>query len=187
MEIREHGVDDMRELAPLYNAQVAATPFCYPVSSDEFADGVTAWAHPELSGRMRDQTVFVAVERGQPIGFAHITMGRVLEEWSDDAQIDCGAIRFIAYPPGRRDVGQRLIDAAQRRLTDLGASRIHAYTKATAYRFYQLGFGMLSTGVGHVVGLLGMNGYTVRRGEYFLYRPDMDPTVPTPPDPSAKV
>ncbi|MAF11717.1 hypothetical protein CMK11_14815 [Candidatus Poribacteria bacterium] len=187
MDIREQDLGGMRELAPLYNAQIADTPFCYAVSGDEFAEGVTEWAHPEMSGRMRDQTVLVAVEGGEPVGFVHIVMGRVLEDWSEEAHIDCGAIRFITYPPGRRDVGQSLMDAAQRRLTGLGASRIHAFTKATAYRFYQLGFGLLPTAMGHIVGLLGMNGYTVRRGEYFLDRPDMEPTVPPPPDPRVKV
>lgn len=182
MDIVEQDATHMGDLTSLYNAQVANTPFCYPVAADEFADGATEWAHPEMAGVMREQTVFVAVEGGAPIGFAHIAMGRVLEEWSADARIDCGAIRFLAYPPGRRDVGQGLLDAAQARLEGLAAGRIHAFTKATSYRFYQLGFGLLPTSWGHIVGLLGANGYSVRRGEYFLYWPGFAPDVPTCPD-----
>ena len=82
----------------------------------------------------------------------------------------------------------RLIEAAQNRLAELGAARVYAFTKMTSYRFYQLGCGMVSTDLGHLVGLLGMNGYGVRRDLYFLRWPHFDPVESsTSPDPSADV
>jgi ribosomal protein S18 acetylase RimI-like enzyme len=136
---------------------------------------------------LRDQTVLVARDGADPVGFVHIAMGRGLEGWSEDAALDVGCIRFVAHPPGRRDVGDTLLAEAQGRLREMGATRNHAFAKTMSYRFYQLGFGMLPLCAGHTTGLLGSNGYAVRRGEYFLGWRDFEPVSSAAPDTSVEV
>ena len=187
MELVEQDMRDLGALAGLYNAHVADTPFCYPVEAALFVAGVAEWTHPEIGGPLRDQTVLVARERGEPLGFIHIAVGRALEGWGADGGLEVGCIRFIAHPPGRRDVGETLLTEAQARLREMGATPIHAFAKTMSYRFYQLGFGMLPVATGHITGLLGSNGYAVRRGEFLLEWRGFEPIWSTAPDTSADI
>ena len=184
MDIIERSLEDVAGLTGLYNAQVDGTPFCYPVSADEFARHASDCYHSGGTDWMHRQTMYVAVEDGLPVGFLHLATGRTGGEEADGA---FGTIRFLAVPPGRRDAGQALLEAAHSRLAADGVDHVRAFWKATSYRCYQLAFGMLPTSWGHVVGLLGSNGYEPGVGEYFLSRPDLDTPTDVAPDAAVEI
>jgi len=93
-------------------------------------------------------------------------------------------IRLITYPPGRREAGQALLEAAEAHLMGQGASRILAFLN-NGYLFQRFAYGELPDICGHLVALLGINGYKVARGEVFMRYANFVTEDATLPDPEA--
>ena len=141
-------------LAAFYNRQMAEVPFCFPVSEGEFTDGLSF----READRLRDEAILVASEGGRTRGFLHLA--REPKEGADAD--DRGILRFFAYEPGNRRIGEALLDEAERRFREMGIARIGAFEHAYAYRFHHLGFGLLTDRMAHVFALLQIHGYETR-------------------------
>ena len=116
------------------------------------------------------RSVFVAVDRSV-IGFMHVGEGKVGSK--DDTRQ--GNIRFLAYPRGRRDAGQALLDRGEAWLRARDLTSVLAYRQAYRYPFYHFSHAFLSNHLEHIQSLLLFNGYEVSGGEVFLDWPDMNP------------
>jgi len=90
-----------------------------------------------------------------------------------------GFLRFLAYDRGRRDAGQALLLAAERRLAKWGAEEVIAFNW-DGYPFYHQHAACLSEHMGHVDALLRANGYRIALGEVFLDWADFTPPSPVP-------
>jgi len=101
-----------------------------------------------------------------------------------------GLIRFLIYQPGCRPVGQALLEESERYLRDLGMDEISAFRTGFddddfSYRFYQLGFGLVSDQKMHIYSLFRMNGYEINKaeqGEVFMNQPEYSIAEPVLPD-----
>ncbi len=190
VRIDEEPLDRAGGLVHLFNAGTSDVPFCDPVSTETFVDTVRRM-RPDVQSAMDRQSLLVAMEQRQPVGFAHVAFGNVSPDnlpdaWEGDGR-DVGAIRFLTYPRGRRDVGQALLTAAEQHLAERGAERLIAYPKWGSYPFSRWRFGLLSDRQAHIVGLLSMNGYGIVAGEIFMKTRNYDVPAPDPPDSSAAV
>jgi GNAT superfamily N-acetyltransferase len=171
------------ELASAYSAVICGVPHCYPVTGDEFACGVsTTAAEAHSDAPLRAQAAFVATEGAAPVGFIDAAIGR--PEGARDAEH--GVVRFFWYPPGRRTVGQELLDTAENYLRSHGMAHVQAFPQEYRYRFYHLEAAHLSEHLGAVHALLAFNGYQRARGEVFLDWRDYEPVEPPAPGVAAQ-
>ena len=185
MPVSPLALEDAGILAPLYNRLVADVPFCYPVSEDDYAAGVVLRGPDQNAHAPRQEQQLLVNRRDDEIlAFADTVLER-----RDDA--DRGIIRFFGYTPGERTAGQELLESAEARLRDAGAREVVAFSHDYGYPFYHFAFGYLSDRLAHILGLLGVNGYTVapegpdyRAQEIFFDWPDYD--VPRPDSPDEK-
>jgi len=90
-----------------------------------------------------------------------------------------GFLRFLAYDRGRRDAGQALLSAAERKLSEWGVREATAFNW-DSYPFYHQEAAYLSEHMCHVDALLRASGYGIASGEVFLEWPDFDPPTPVP-------
>jgi len=185
MKIASRDRADTAGLARFYNEQVVRVPHCYPVSPEEFEAGLhTRKEEDKHCKHLHADEALVSEEDGEILGFAHTAMG---ELEVNGQTIRGGLIRFLAYRPGHRAIGQALLTACEHHVRELGAERIWAFQKHAGYPFYHLGFGNLSDRLGHVYALLRMNGYDPDDGEIFLEQQDFVAAEPTPPDAAADI
>ena len=165
------------ELVSTYNKAIRGVPHCYPVQEEEFVKILTAVGASEGSqGRLRNEALLVASRDGSTVGFVH----GAIAEAKDERERPHGTIIFLWYEPGKRSVGQKLLDAMQHHLLGSGVEEIRAYEQEFRYPFYGFRHAYLSQHLGHVQGLLGMNGYDRVRGEVFLDWPHFEPIRPDP-------
>jgi GNAT superfamily N-acetyltransferase len=185
MEIRDWAIDNVNDLAGVYNAQIAdPIPHCYAVSAEEFGAGRYQKTGGDYLAAFHDERVIVALQRGQVQGFAHVTVGEIEHR---DRQLSGGFIHLLTYAVGHRDLGQAILTACERHFRDTGASTIWAFD-GYFYRFHHLGFPLVSDRMGHVYGLLGMNGYKpAGEGEIFLEYLNYSVDLPAVPDPVVEV
>ena len=176
MDISYRDIDDVADLATIYSEQWASVPFCYPVTPEEFQDGLRLGRDGEPDERLRERKLLVVEQEGETVAFADVALVDVEQEKNQ------GLIRFFTYRPGCRSAAQSLIEASEKYLRDLSAERVYAFLKSFSYRFYHLAFGMLSDHQGHICGLLGSNGFKLHSGEIFLARSISDLVEPFPPD-----
>ncbi|MFB3881674.1 MAG: GNAT family N-acetyltransferase [Armatimonadota bacterium] len=162
------------EVARCYNEAVEPLPYCYPVPVERFAT-VAGLAHR----RLRDETLLVARDGDGVAGFVHL--GIALPARDEEPPGEPAVIRFVTYQAGKRAVGQRLLQHAEEWAREHGRSEIHAFNAEYRYRFYHFWYAHLSEHIGHVQGLLGMNGYRTYNGEiYFVWRDYQPPAAARP-------
>lgn len=172
MEIVAYQPDNLRGLTVLYNNLIKSVPHCYPIEPAELAGAFAGKCGYESCGEdLTQEQVFVALKR-EVTGFVHVGEGSTTEE--DDRRPQ-GVIRFLAYPRGRREVGQALLARAEEwlRLRDLQS--VLVYREEYRYPFYHFAHAAISNHLEHIQALLLLNGYEVCGGEIFLDWPDMDP------------
>ncbi len=183
MDIVPYETDLAAEVSRLYNRAVADLPHCYPSDAERVA-AVVARQQPAAPGHVPESPrAFVACEGDETVGFVDAALGRP-ESWGEGPQ---GVIRFLYYLPGHRAAGRALLVAAEEHVRRFGVERIQAFPQEYRYPFYHLHAAYLSDRLGHVEGLLGMNGYQRVRGEVILDWPDFEPSVPRVPDADADV
>lgn len=172
MKVAEYQPDDLGGLTVLYNELIKSVPHCYPIEAKELAGAFAGKCGYESCGKIltREQ-VFVAVDR-EVTGFIHVGEGSKNEEGDRRPQ---GVIRFLAYPRGRRDVGQALLERAEDWLRERELQSVLVYREEYRYPFYHFSHAAISNRLEHIQALLLFNGYEVCGGEIFLDWPDMDP------------
>ncbi len=157
MQIVECGAENGVELAALYNMAISNVPHCYPVSQEDFESLFEGRA-----GRGLDDGCFLMAREGpSPLGFADFGVAHTQEA-------DVGIVRFLWYLTGHRLAGQRLLEEVESRLTGHGVAKIVAFPQEYRYPFYHLPHAYLSSYLGNVHGLLGINGYRRSRGEIYM-------------------
>lgn len=116
---------------------------------------------------LRDEREMTEVER------------ELQQQLREQERATVGFLRFLAYDRGRRDAGQALLSAAEKRLSKWRAEEITAFNW-DGYSFYHQHAANLSEHMGHVDALLRANGYRIALGEVFLDWPDFVPPTPVP-------
>lgn len=173
MEVLPYRSEMLPGVVALYNRATAPVPHCYRVREETFSGGFMNLSEGrEDKHRLDKQEMLVAREKGEVAGFIHAAF--------TDGQASDGAIRFFAYERGRREAGQKLLDAGQAWLREGGATRIHVFPQELIYPFYHIECAYLSDRMDHVQALLGMNGYRRARGEVFLDWPGFEKRDPRP-------
>jgi len=133
MKITSLELVDVGDLADVYNEQVAWVPHCYPTTPEEFEAALhERTARDKHAKQLGSDKLFIGEENGAVIGFAHAAMG----ELDVDGYQKCGGfIHFLTYRPGRRAVGQALLEACERHLREARAGRLWAFQKLGGYPF----------------------------------------------------
>ena len=118
------------ELSECYNGQIRDVPYCYPQSPETFASGVEedlaelfGFRRPEV---LTSEDLIVAEEDGAIVGF--LDHGLHERSEGDETKRVC-VLRFMAYEPGRRAVGQALLDRAEAEYAKRGATEVAAFPK----------------------------------------------------------
>jgi GNAT superfamily N-acetyltransferase len=185
MDIREWDPANLGDLAHIYNAQIAATvPHCYPVTPEEMGTALDQKTGEDFSSSLGAERVLVGLARGRVRGFAHVTVGEIVHQGNRQRG---GFIHLLTYEAGHRALGQALYEACEGHCRDAGARTIWAFD-GYAYRFFHLGFPLVSDKMGHVYGLFGMNGLQLpHTGELFMEALDYSIVPPVAPRSDAKV
>ena len=188
MKIMYWDVADAGNLVHVYNEQLTRVPYCYPVSPEEFEIGVRYRKDAdEPYEELHSEKFIVGEQNGKIVGFSDVVVVET-EEYEQKERI--GLIRFLTYQPSYRSVGQALLKESERYLCDLGMSEIRAFRITyddddLSYRFYHLGFGLISDQTTHIYALFRMNGYEINsaeQGEVFLNQPEYSVDEPMLPD-----
>ncbi len=175
MEIAEFLPHHLAALTAIYNDVTRQVPHCFPVEPQELAEAFSGTYGTDAEGkRLTAETVLVAVDDNVS-GFIHVGEGH-LEE--GDESRPAGVVRFLAYPRGRRDVGQALLEHGEDWMRDRRLASVSAFTPTFRYPFYAFPHAMVSDRLDHIQALLLFNGYGDDGGEVFLDWPNMDPTFP---------
>ncbi len=162
------------EVTRCYNEVATLAPHCYPVEVARFRD-LGSLSHQ----RLRDEAIFVARDNGLE-GFVHL--GIALPGTGEEPMGEPAVIRFLAYPVGRRAIGQRLLDHTEQWAREHGRAEMHAFHAAYRYPFHHFGWAHLSESIGHVRALLGQNSYQIYNGEMYMIWQDYQPPAATRPD-----
>jgi GNAT superfamily N-acetyltransferase len=185
VKITHRDIADAGELAHIYNDQFVGVPHCYTVSPDEFVEGLLYRKDADKPyENLYSEKIIVGKQDGRIVGFADVAVvGNIKEEGQKERQ---GLIRLLTYQRGYRPVGQALLEESEHYLSGLGVDEIKAfrisYHNDYCYRFYHLGFGLISDRTSHICALFRMNGYEVVGGEIFMDRPNYRIDKPVPPD-----
>jgi GNAT superfamily N-acetyltransferase len=179
MDIRDWTTANVGGLANVYNTQVATlVPHCYVVSPEEFDAGRYQRTGDDHHSSLGAERVIVGIRGGKVRGFAHVTVGEIKHQ---DRCLHGGFIHFLSYAVGCRDIGQAILAACERHCYESGAPTIRAFD-GYFYRFYHLGFPLVSDRMSHVYGLFGMNAYKLAgEGEIFFEYLDYPVAMPVPP------
>ena len=172
MKIVAYQAEYLPKLTDLYHELTRSVPHCYPIEAEELAGAFAGECGYESRGeRMTREAVFVALDR-EVIGLVHVGEGSI---GKGDERQPQGILRFLAYPRGRRDAGQALLERAEAWLRAGGLDSVLVYRQAYRYPFYHFAHAYLSNHLEHIQALLLFNGYQVCGGEVFLDWLDMDP------------
>jgi hypothetical protein len=181
MDITLWNISDAAKLAAFYNAQIADTPFCYPVTPEEFGSGIIY--HEEGNpGVVSQEKLIVGLHQARIVGFSHVAK-------QAKKNGDIGTIRFFRYLRGFRTVGQTILEESERYLHSLGLSEIQG-CPGPGYRFHRSRWdATLTNSTGHVRALFGINGYQLMTwgearpaGHAFMHVPLDQETEPNSPD-----
>jgi GNAT superfamily N-acetyltransferase len=173
-----HMLDDV---AVVYNEAATGTPYCYPVTPGTFASIVPAAGRPPHA-HLAHSEMLVARDDCEVVGFIHFGM-----QAPDRHGAWSGVICFLCQRRGRRAAGQALLEAAEQRLRERGATEVLAFHQHHRYPFYHLEHAYVSDRLAHVFALLGANGYERSHGEVYLDWPDYAPVDPGPPPSGLKL
>lgn len=174
MKIIDYRPDHLAELTRIYNELALHVPHCYPIADAQLASAIAGDCGLESHGqRLTAETVFVAIEKDEPLGFVHVG-----EALTKETSGEAGVVRFLAYPRGRRDVGQTLLARAEDWLRGRKQTTVIVFPQAYRYPFYAFPHAFISNHLEHVQALLFFNGYHASNGEVFLDWPDFEPEQP---------
>ncbi len=168
------------DVARCYNEAIAPVPDCHPVPAERFAS-----IQSLATDRLRDEAILVARDDGNIAGFAHLGIVLPREHHHDEHPAgEPAATRFLTYPVGGREVGNRLLAAAEEYARKHGRGRIIAFHYHARYPFYHCPWGHLSSHMAHIRALLGMHGYEdAGDSEFYFNWHDFEPPQAIEPPP----
>jgi len=169
--IESYAPEHASAVSDAYNSAVRGIPHCYPVTAEKLA------ASLYTDDRLQDEKIWVATAGEAVHGFLHAAVERPCEKIESPR----GIIRLLLYERGHREVGQALLNEAEKQLRQSGMGRIEAFPQEYRYPFYHLKAAYLSDRLDHIEALLRFNGYQRIRGEVFLNRPGFVPQPPGDP------
>jgi ribosomal protein S18 acetylase RimI-like enzyme len=178
-------MDRAGDLAECYSQQISNLPYCYPVSSDDFAWNIQRELHHFYgppSEDLHSERFIVWNERGQVLGFVHVAVARKKGESPSER----GIIKFICYKPGNRAIGQALLGETESYFREKKLQMIAAFPKRHIYHFCSPDGGY-SELHGHINALLSMNGYTISERIVNMSWTDFAVSEPDLPDDSIRV
>lgn len=178
MEVVSYDPLLLGEVTAAYNELVIGTPYCYAVTPELFGRLVPAAEGSPLP-ELQSEHMLVAREGGEVLGFIHC--GTASELWQRDSEARPGAIRFLCQRPGHRLAGMALLRAGEDWLRERGAGMILAFHQDCNYPFYHLVHAYASDRLGHIIAVLGANGYHRSHGEVYLQWSDFPRVDPGPP------
>jgi len=163
-------------VAQCYNDIVRPAPYCAPVGADRFRD----LKRLERAPLSEEALLAAQDEGGDLLGFVHLGVAApATEPWH--LQGEPGILRFLSYQPGRRPVGEALLEAAEAWLRARGRSEVIAGHSHFMYPFYHLPFAHISERISHLPPLFGIEGYTVAESEVFFAWASFEAPVPPKP------
>ena len=167
------------DLAEFYNSMTADVPHCYPSSGEDWKALFLPLTEPGKSSplrfhrRLKDQSVLVAREHRQVIGFIHCAIKKPRKTDRSDE----GVIPFLAYQRGRREVGEGLLGQAMSFFRERHVDVVSAFTGSHRYPFYHVDNATLSSRLEHVHALLACHGYQRTEAQICLDWVDFDPVL----------
>ncbi len=184
MKVVYQNVEDSSDLVHVYNDQLKDTPYFFPVTPEEFNEGILNRINQDGETNLESEKIIVGKQNDKILGFAHVSIGKAYQFGKEK---EGGFIHFLTYQPGYRSIGQAIITECEKYLCNFSISQIWAFLHASNYRFYHLGFGHISDKIAHVYGLFGMNGYKIDIGEVFMSYPQYEISEPILPDGKIKI
>lgn len=173
MNIVDYQQRHLVDLTNLYNDLVQPVPHCYPIGAKELAGAFAGKSGSEFDDRsLTDDVIFVAVDDGRPLGFVHVGEGFLGEGGIKGVD---AVIRFLAYPRGHRDVGQRLLAQAVAWAKTRQLPAITAFPQTYRYPFYGFAHTYVSGFLAHIHALFLINGFEFSGGEVYLDWVDFEP------------
>ncbi len=178
-EITPYRASDLLAVVELVNAVATDVPYSYDIDGDEFGEAVLlAGAAPSLyAARLEHdpQGILVARLGEQVAGFVHVCRGLV-PEGDSDTLLRRGVVRYLAFTPGRVDIGLRLLTAAESYARAGGVTTMVAWHHSAGYPFYHAGVGLLSGRNYDSLSALIEGGYTLRE-RWLCYSMDLAQAV----------
>ncbi len=172
-------MDEAARLQAVWEVATASAPFAYPVEPAEFAAGIIPMeSDDESCASAQSQKLLAASDTTGPVGFVHLCVGSDVEV--DGENIECGIIRFLAFSPRRREVGQALLSDAEQIFQSEGLTRVDAFSLYHGYPFHNHKVGILSSRMTHVSSLLKENGYRAHDGHVTMQRSLDSAPLPDP-------
>ncbi len=182
LSIEQWDTDEAARLQAVWIEATADAPFAYAVGPAEFATGILpVESDDESCATARSQKLIAASDATGPVGFAHLCADSNVEVDGED--IECGILRFLAFPPDRREVGQALLSHAEQIFQTEGFTHADAFPLYHGYPFHNHKVGILSACMTHVSSLLTETGYRAHDSHLTMLRSlDSVPLPNTHPD-----
>ena len=117
-------------MVALYNAETAFEPHIAPLDAETFEALVAAKSYFDPTG------LFVAVEKGEVVGWAHACVSGGTEPYHRP-DLRAAHIRMLLYPRERLDVGAALVSEATAWLKRSGLRELGAMHTKAGYPFYR--------------------------------------------------
>ena len=184
MEILHWDPSQIGDLTPFYNEQYAADlPFCFPVSPEEFAEGLHC--APTAKEDFLHEQLFVGVEDGAIAGYIHVGVWKDPHASFRKGGDAIGLVRFFHFTPDHRSVGQALLQQAEAYFQ--AADQRHFILGVYGYTFNQFSvYGFVDTHM-HVPALLKANGYDKYSTWLYMLLRDYRIQAPIAPDDEVKL
>jgi hypothetical protein len=189
MKIHRWQLSEAAKLSEVYNQQTVGIPCCFPLSAQEFEQGVCSQPepiYPYKKLQLHAAKLIVGEEGGEIIGFAHVA--KLKKETIHHKIRYVGLIRFLTYRPTHRLVGQAILTEAEKYCSELELDEIQAFDPVS-YHFYCLNARSLSSKMTHILALFGINNYQIKP-KYFSMRRQLaeeDMTDPILPNSELKI
>ena len=187
MQTHRWPLSSAAQLTELYNHQTAHIPACYPLSPHTFQQGIhtpPTPTYPYKTLQLEADQLIIGETNGKITAFVHIAT--LQKETISGQTTRIGLIRFLTYPSNQRSLGQALLTEAENYCRKLKLKQIEAFSPAS-YPFYCLNSRSLSSKMGHVLALLGLNGYQITPKYFFMGKKLAAENTSNPAQPDASL
>ena len=128
--IETYDVRHLEGMVALYNAETAFEPHITPLDAETFEGLVAAKSYFDPSG------LFVAVEKGEVVGWAHACVSGGTESYHAP-DLRAAHIRMLLYPREHLDIGAALVSETTAWLKRSGLGELGAMHNKHGYPFYR--------------------------------------------------
>lgn len=180
MNIQYWSLAESAGLARFYNIHTAGIPGCFPVSEQEFVQGICEKpkpVYPYRSLELEKETLIVGMVQETIAGFAQV--GRLKKVTVSGECSTSTGLRFFTCLPSQQIIGKAILQEVERYCRTLNINIIE-FCDPASYVFYCLNTKSLSARMLHVLGLLGDSSYEIRQKYFFMQRLLSGVTLPLP-------